>query len=84
MNATGAKISTGDAAKESGIHRTTLTRAAARGAVPPGVCFRLLGQYVWDLEALRAWIDASDVSQADCPTSPRRGRPSVLESVVRR
>lgn len=80
----GERISTAEAAKRIGIHKGTLSRAAKMGKVPPGVCFKVLSNYVWDLKALDAWIDASDASQQDCPAPPRRGRQTVLQSVVRR
>lgn len=77
------KIGTGLAAKRVGVHRATLARAAAAGEVPPGVCHRVLGQFIWDIDALDEWIAASDVSMAVREPAPvRRGRKPIMESVV--
>jgi len=77
------KITTAQAADILGVSRATMARAAKRGEVPPGVCSRVLGQYIWDKDACREWVASADVSNASQP-EPRkgRGRPSVLNTVV--
>lgn len=80
------KLTTPQAAAVAGISRQTLARIAKSGALPRGVCRRVVGQYVWNRQGLEKWLDGSDVSQQEPRNAEgkKRGQRSILEQVVKR